>query len=246
MRRDNPKPLRKNRHGASGTIGEIDRGRPRNRLPAPKATDPGMTTKPCGSAKATTVMLRLGRTAPPDKPGRTQTGEADRDAADAQHRDSCQYRSIATRQEDQRRRANDSQRRTVAVAHAHRRTGLPASTTPPSIPTSAAPAGPGSPVAIFFSLPSVFSSLSHLQSIHLSHPSILPPPRLPPTPPIPIPLLVLSFPVFLTTPPRRCGGVVRNRAACGEWKRKDPKPRKTWAILVWEGDAATTRRRRVP
>ena len=42
----------------------------------------------------------------------------------------------------------------------------------------------------------------------------------------PNPPLVLSFPVFLTTPPRRCGGVVRNRAACGERKRKDPTPSK--------------------
>jgi hypothetical protein len=32
--------------------------------------------------------------------------------------------------------------------------------------------------------------------------------------------------VFLTTPSRSCEGVVRNRAACREKKRKDSKPSK--------------------
>ena len=60
----------------------------------------------------------------------------------------------------------------------------------------------------------------------------------------PQPLSCPFVSVFLTTLSRSCEGVVRNRAACGEKKRKDPRAQQTRAIVVWEGDAPVTRDRR--
>lgn len=112
-------------------------------------------------------------------------------------------------------------------------------------PASPARPAPATPLAVFFGLISTLNlSLDpSIPSLPNSNPSNL---RLPPTPPNPSPSLVLSFPVFLTTPPRRCGGVVRNRAACGEWKRRAPRPSKlgrSWCGRVTRPRRTTDARR---